>query len=98
MRPGGDAAVADDGTGVPRRGVPHATEAPTRRPDQRFQHGLDSITEGEVTKTHDARGDTGGTIPAAVAHGRDARHELCLAHRPHLLRSVRAIHGVALHE
>ena len=84
--------------GVPRRGVPHAAEAPAAGADVRLQHRLDPVAEREVGEAHDAGGHARRAVLPAVAHRGDAGDELGLADRPHLRGPVGAIHRVALEE
>src|SRR5262245_5144214 len=76
----------------------HAAKAAAAGADQRLEHGLDSIAQGEIGEADDAGGDARSAVLTALAHRRDAGDELGLAHRPHLGRTRRAIHRVALEE
>ena len=94
----GDGAVADHVARVPGRRVAHAAKSAAAGADQRLEHGLDPIAQREIGEADDARGDARRAVLAALAHRRDARDELGLAHRPHLDRAARAVHRVALQE
>ena len=98
MRPRGRAAVADRLAGVPAGRMAHTAEPSATGPDQRFQHRLDAVAEGEIGEAHNASGDTRRPIEAAGAHRGDASDELGFAHRSQLFRSVGAVHAVAFLE
>ena len=63
-----------------------------------LQHPLDLSTKGQVGEGHDAGGHIGAAVSAAGALGRDPLHELNLAQRFHILRTVFAVHGAAFDE
>src|SRR5438045_1975277 len=65
---------------------------------QRLQYGLDLVAQVQVGVADECAGSAAGPIEAAGAGGRNALHELHLAHRPHLLRTARAVHGPGLDE
>ena len=90
-------AVADDRVGVPVAGVANAAEPAATGPDVRLQHRLDAVAQREIGVAHDAGGNPGGPVAAAVAHRGDAGDELGLPHRPHLLGTAArgTWHGIA---
>src|SRR5207237_2062198 len=63
-----------------------------------FEDRRDLVAEREIGEAHDAGGDARLSVAAAVAHRRDAGHELRLPHRTQLLRTRRAVHRLALDE
>src|ERR1035437_661562 len=78
--------------------VPDATKTRRRRGDMRLQYRFDRGSQRQIRKAHNSRRDPRFTALPARALGRDAVDELGLAHRPHRLRTVRAIHRKAFNE
>jgi hypothetical protein len=89
-------AVADIGAGVPAGGVADAAKAAVTGGDMSLQHRAGAGAEHHVDIGHDGGAGAGRAVKAAGARRRHAIGELRLAHRPHLGRTVGAIHRAAV--
>ncbi len=89
--------LTDRGARMPRAGVADSPEPGAGR-KVGLEHRRDTLTEPQVCVADNGRRDRRGAFRIGQALAGDALHELGLAHRPKLDRSVLAVTRPALHE